>query len=290
MRVLLTGGGGFIGGWLQRGLRAAGHDVAAPETSLFDVPALRGVLADPWDAVIHLAAISTVAAAAADPETAWRTNVGATGLLADLVAERCPGAHFVYPSTAHVYAPATGAELDEGFVIDEDRRIGPVHVYGRTKWQGELVARDAVRRGLRVTVLRLFNHTHVSQAPTAFLPYVHAELRQGRTEIAVGNLEVERDFGSMHDLVRAFDAALGAPEGTYNVCSGVALSLGDLVHGLAGRLGVSATFVTEPSRVRAGEARRVVGSWQRLHAATGWRPTVTGQESLLNAFLAPETA
>lgn len=290
MRVLLTGGQGFIGTWLQRSLVPHGHHVAAPAVDLFDVEALRALLtSETWDAIIHLAAVSHNADAQVDPELAWRTNVGATALLADLIAEHCPATHLVFPSTAHVYAAARTDEDD--LVITEDRRIAPVNVYGATKWAGEVLLRDvATRRDVRTTVLRLFNHTHCSQPTQAFLPYLLTSLRGPQaSNIPVGNLHVERDFGSLADLLSAFAAVLEAPQRdsyeVYNVCSGRGVRLQELADDLAARLGVQARFVVDASRVREGEPSRMLGSHARLTAATGWRPTTTDTASFLNAFL-----
>jgi GDP-4-dehydro-6-deoxy-D-mannose reductase len=158
-----------------------------------------------------------------------------------------------------------------------------------------LLLHDAARRtGQPVTVLRLFNHTHRSQPTRYFLPHIHAALRAAppgeRAVVPVGNLHVERDMGALPDLMRAFLAVLEARRGDeglaiYNVCSGVGHRLDNLAEALAARLGVDAEFHTDQDRVRANDPRRVVGSHQRLTEATGWTPSCTTLDALLDAFL-----
>lgn len=292
MRVLLTGGHGFIGTWLTRALELRSHTVVAPSVDLFDVPGLRDLLgSQPWDVVVHLAAVSHNADATEAPELAYRTNVGGTALLVELLAELAPSVHLVFPSTAHVYAAAS-ADEDE-IVIIEERAIAPINLYGSTKWSGEVLLRDAAARlGLPVTILRLFNHTHHTQGPRAFLPHLFHAMRGAAgqaLDIPVGNLDVARDLGGLADLLGAFVAVIeGEPPPnhvTYNVCSGHSLRLREVAEGLADRLGVDARFVTDPSRVREGEPSRMLGSHERLTEATGWRPTVTDTASFLDAFL-----
>jgi len=297
VKVWLTGAAlGFLGGRLARVLRSAGHEVHAPAVDLFDAAAVRQVAAEGgWDAVLHLAAVSSVPACDADPELAWRTNAGCTGLLLEMLERHAPGTHVVFTSTGHVYAPPRGAEIAEGVVLAEDRAIGPRSTYARTKWAAELLLHDAARRtDLAVTVLRLFNHTHRSQPTSYFLPHIHAVLRATppgeRAVVPVGNLFVERDMGALPDLMRAFLAVLQARPGAgepaiYNVCSGVGHNLGELAAALAKRLGVDAEFRVDPSRVRDDDPRRIVGSHDRLTEATGWTPSVDSLETLLEAFL-----
>jgi GDP-4-dehydro-6-deoxy-D-mannose reductase len=296
VRVFVTGGRGFVGRALLGDLRAAGHEVHAAAASLFDAETLRGELAlARWDAVVHLAAMSSVGGCEADPERAWRTNLGGTALLEALVARLVPEAHLIFASTAHVYRAPAGAELGAGVVLDEAREVAPSSTYARTKRAAEVVLADAAhRRPGPTTILRLFNHTHRTQGPAFFLPYVHGALLGAAAvpvEIPVGNVAVERDLGSLQDLLRAFAAVLQAPgvggeARVLNVASGVARRLDRLAARLAERLGVPARLVVDPARLRPDEPARIVGDAARLTAATGWRPQALTDDQLLDAFLA----
>lgn len=297
MKILLTGGQGFIGSALGPALERRGHQVAAPVFDLFEPSSVEATLAaGPFDAVVHLAGLSHAPTCEAEPERAYRTNLGATALLLDLLNRKSPGAHLVFPSTGHVYRAPEGVEIEEGVVLGEDRPIAPGSVYARSKWAAELVLRDAaLRLGARVTILRLFNHTHRSQPASFFLPHIHQSLLahqgSGPAVIPVGNLEVQRDIGALQDLLAAFAAVLEAPPtpaplAIYNVSSGTPKHLGHLARALAERLGVPLELEIDSRRVRPGEPRLVVGSSQRLTEATGWAPAARTEASLIDAFLA----
>ncbi|HVY62714.1 MAG TPA: GDP-mannose 4,6-dehydratase, partial [Planctomycetota bacterium] len=132
-------------------------------------------------------------------------------------------------------------------------------------------------------------------SPDFFLPAVYAELAKappgGPAEVRVGNLDVRRDIGAIGDLVEAFAAILDRPPApgearTFNVCSGRTKLLRSLAESLAARLGVRATFVVDPARVRSGEAVSIRGSHARLTAATGWEPKRAGEAELVESFMA----
>lgn len=301
-KVLITGGAGFVGKNLLQYLRTTGIDAHAPELNLFDFEATCRTLGEKrWDALIHLAALANVAACEKDRDLAYRTNAGGTALLVDAIRKHCPDTHLIYASTAQVYAGPSGAELEQGVVFSEDRRIEPQNTYALSKWYGEKIAQDASERmGLRVTTLRLFNHTHQSQPPDFFLPHLHRAIlearSQGRTEatVPVGNLDVERDIGALKDLLRAFEAVIpNPPRGgsmeIHNVCSGTAKQLRNLAETLARLMGVRARFEQDASRVRPGEPRSVRGSHAKLTAATGWQPSIRSEEELLRYFLSDLT-
>ncbi len=295
MKVLLTGAGGFVGRALAGALGAAGHEATAARADLLDAAALEGELSSgAWDAVVHLAAISSVGACEADPERAWRTNLGGTALLEALLSRHAPGAHLVFASTALVYRAPAGPELEAGVVLDEARPVEPSSTYARTKRAAEVVLLDAApRRPGPTSVLRLFNHTHRTQAPTFFLPHVHRALLGAEgapVVIPVGNVAIERDVGSLQDLLLAFLAVLerpGAPgeARVLNVASGVPRRLDALAAALAARLGVPARLEVDPARVRADDPARIVGSSARLRALTGWRPRAVSDADLIDAFL-----
>jgi len=304
--VLVTGGDGFVGSRLVRALRGDGVAVSAPVLELTDAASVRAAVGSGgFRAVVHLAGLSSVPACEADPARANDVNAAGTGRLVDAILERSPGARMIFASTAQVYE-TPGARGDVR--IDESFPIAPWNAYARSKREAEEVLRRAAReRGLDVVVLRLFNHTHRSQSPEFFLPRLFQVLsaapRGSEIEVPVGDLEVRRDIGALPDLIAAIrsivDPALAGAEppaaaarsrdepcAVFNVCSGAAKRLADLAEGLAERLGVRARFVTDKSRLRPGEPRVVVGSHERLTAATGWRPRCVTAEALLESFLA----
>jgi GDP-4-dehydro-6-deoxy-D-mannose reductase len=287
--ILITGTLGFVGAPLLKVLKAQGLDARAaeldllkPETITRELDAVKPAL------VVHLAGLSHVPTCEKDPEMALRVNRDGTRLLAEAHAAAVGKARFLFASTAQVYAAAHGDEVTTQAVFTEERKIAPQNAYAKTKWEAEEALRAvAAKTGLRVTLLRFFNHTHKTQTPDFFLPHIYQQLQAGKTEIPVGNLDVHRDFGALEDLLEALKIVVSRdlPDEAYNICSGKAKHLRRLAEGLASRMGVQARFVTDPARVRKGEPLSLVGSHERLARATGWKPRSVTEDQLLDSFL-----
>jgi len=288
-QLLLTGADGFIGRALSSRLAAAGFRVhgVGKELDLFsDKGVTEAVRAQPWDVVVHLAAVTHVPTCEKDPAVAKRVNVGGTAFLLEALRQYRPQARLFFTSTAQVYSP--------GPHMDEAQAIAPQNAYAQTKWAAEELIRGAASWGLRATILRLFNHTHKSQAPDFFLPHLFAVLKEAprgkRIQVPVGNLDIDRDVGALSDLLAALVAVIQRPkwEGidVLNICSGRAKRLRDLAQLLAKAMEVDAEFVVDPARVRAGEPLSVCGAHDKLSRITGWHPKVTTAEELIQSFLA----
>ena len=296
-RILITGAEGFIGSTLLYSLGSRGFNISAAQLELQDGGTVsKAISGSPCDTLIHLAAISHVPTCERDPAKAYQVNLGGTALVLDALAQHQPGTHLIFASTAQIYSAPSVEEAASQAVFDETRAIAPQNTYARTKWACELLIQDAVaRRGLSATILRLFNHSHKSQSPDFFLPHLYSVMSQGKQgepmKVPVGNLDLYRDIGSRRDLLAAFEALLQANRPAagvcrvFNVCSGAPKHLGKLAQALAAGLGLQASFETDPSRVRPGEARVIVGSHERMTAATGWRPSCVTEQDLIAQFL-----
>jgi len=169
MRVLVTGGAGYIGSVTVQHLLHQGYEVevlddlstghrqaVAPtvrfhQGSLLDETCLAAVFARPFDAVVHFAAFSQVAESVQDPLKYYHNNVGGTLALLDRVCQG--GAHrFIFSSSAAVYGEP------DTVPIPEEAPLRPVNPYGRTKLAMEWALADAARRSnLAAVALRYFN-------------------------------------------------------------------------------------------------------------------------------------
>ena len=146
MRILITGGGGFLARQLVPHL--AGHEVvrvdlaAAPDVLAHDLTAGTGDLFDrPFDAIIHLAAIVS-SEAEADLHKGQRVNIDATRALLDAAAARGNRPVFLFASSVAVFSATRNA------VLHEDTQPLPLSSYGTQKVIGEFLVRDYTRRGL----------------------------------------------------------------------------------------------------------------------------------------------
>jgi GDP-4-dehydro-6-deoxy-D-mannose reductase len=278
-RVLVTGAAGFVGGHLRAEL---GDAFIAFEGDVLDPAALSGAVRDA-DAVVHLAAESSVAASWEDAFRAWRVNVdGTVNVLAAVRAER-PEARVLLASTCEVYGNAARIPTPEA----EPTR--PVSPYAASKAAAELACSVS---GLDVVVARAVNHEGPGRDErfaigswTRQLARLEAE---GGGTLLVGDLSAERDILDVRDVCRAYRLLLDPTvrAGTYNVASGETVSMARVVELLVGLARVPIEVERDESRVRPAEIPRLAGDPSRVRAATGWRPEIPLEQTLADALAA----
>jgi GDP-4-dehydro-6-deoxy-D-mannose reductase len=304
MKVLVTGADGFVGRYMLSALRAAGHDVVACHRAGVSVPAWSGNEVAEWrplelgstasvgaavrgrfDGVLHLAALSSGGAARRDPGLAWEVNAAGTARVVEALAQgrstASAGPLVIIVSTGEVYGSAAGEP------IGETVPSRPVSPYAASKLGAEEAARETARRtGLRVVIARPFAHTGPGQladfvAP-AFARRLRAARAAGQRTVSTGNLDPVRDFLDVRDVALAYVNLLasGVPGETYNIASGVGLSLRDLFDRLAALMGVEVEPVPDPSLVRTADIPYLVGDAAKLAAATGWSPHIPLDQTL----------
>jgi GDP-4-dehydro-6-deoxy-D-mannose reductase len=276
--VLVTGGGGFAGRHLIQRLGHEGVEPEAPDSArldLLDAGAVRrAVAATRPDVVFHLAARSSVGATLAHPAEVLRVNVGMTANLLEAVREEAPGAHLVLVSSGEIYG-----RPDE-LPVDEDAQLRPRNPYAVSKASCDLLgAQYAEAHGLAVTRMRAFNHAGPGQGDDFVVGTLTKQVAEaeadGRRELTLrtGNLDSARDFTDVRDVVRAY-AQAPPLAGAFNVCSGTATTVRQLVEMLRGHSHLEIACEVDPARLRAGEVPEVRGCARRLHDATGWEPEI----------------
>jgi GDP-4-dehydro-6-deoxy-D-mannose reductase len=277
--VLVTGADGFVGRHLRVEL---GESFAAYEGDVLDESALAAAVRGA-DAVMHLAAESSVGASWEDPFRAWRVNVdGTVNLLAAVRAGR-PGARVLVASTSEVYGNAARIPTPE------DEPVRPVSPYAASKAATELACAVS---GLDVVVARAVNHEGPGRDERFAVGSWARQLARLETEgggtLLVGDLSAERDILDVRDVCRAYRLLLdpGVSAGTYNVASGEAVSMTRVVELLVGLAQVPVDVERDESRVRPAEIRRLAGDPARLRAATGWRPEIPLEQTLADALAA----
>ena len=289
MRALVTGADGFVGRWLVRHLEEAGDEVwqacglnpgpGAPGVRLdiTDAAVVERVVRDASpQAVYHLAAIAFGPEAAAHIRAATAVTIGGTVNLLEACRAQPDPPLVMIPSSAEVYGAAGGDPLDEATPID------PVNLYGATKAAQEAFSMAYHRAGLvRVVVARAFNHIGPGQSESFVVPGFAAQLAEvarGRAApvLRVGNLDAERDFTDVRDVVSAYrllvdGGKVGQP---FNVASGRSVAIRRILDSLIALSGIEVRVVVDPARLRAVDRPRVVGSSARLREATGWSPSI----------------
>ncbi|WP_420403086.1 NAD-dependent epimerase/dehydratase family protein [Nisaea sp.] len=281
-RYLVTGGCGFIGGHLTHALVRAGHRVIAfddlssgrednlpPEADLERGCVTDGThlasLAGQCNGIVHLAAIASVEAAAANPRRAEAVNLGgARNAVAAAEAEKIP---LVYASSAAVYGDAGSRP------IAETADCTPHSVYGQHKLKGESTV---LTLGPRATIIRPFNVYGPRQHPNS--PYSGVIARfisaclAGETITINGEGLQSRDFIYVSDIVRLFVAALSrepAAPFTMNGCTGQAISILSLARAVADTCGTGLDLRHGPAR--AADILHSCGDPQRAFDLLGFR-------------------
>ena len=282
--AFVTGGGGFVGGHLVPLL----EDAVAPsrdELDLLDADAVRRAMAAAApERVFHLAALASVAHSWVEPRAVFRDNVEMTVNLLDAVREEAPGAAVVFLSSGEVYGPPVRLP------VTEDAPLRPQNPYAVSKAACDLLAGQyADAHGLRIVRVRAFNQAGPGQSDEYVVGTIArqvAEAEAAGSELAVirtGNPDSARDFTDVRDSVRAYVAASSLPAGVYNVCSGTAASVRELVEMAARAARVEVRHEVDPERVRAQDVPEVRGSAERLAEASGWRPEIPLERTVADA-------
>jgi GDP-4-dehydro-6-deoxy-D-mannose reductase len=286
LRALITGGGGFVGRHLAQHLTDAGDAVtlADREVDVTDRAALSGALSNTKpDVIYHLAAMTSVADSWNRPAEYTRVNVLGTAHLLDAAHEVVPEARVVFVSSAEVY----GIVGEKDLPLKEHAPTVPANPYSTSKLEAELVAREAVRtRRQSVVIARPFNHIGPGQSPSFVVPALVRRLLEataaGRHFIMVGDLSTRRDFSDVRDVVRAYRllAEWGRAGEAYNVASGHDVALSDIAEEIRRRINPNVEMLIDPDLLRPVEMPVSRGSFEKLHEATGWEPSINLASSL----------
>jgi GDP-4-dehydro-6-deoxy-D-mannose reductase len=299
MKVLVTGARGFVGRWLTADLRAAGHEpIEAPHKSVLDI-ADGGAVVDfvrrsDMEAVVHLAGVSFSPDARRDPERAFQVNVGGTlALLEGIRATRPAGSvPVVVVGSGEVYAPPATTDLP----LSEDSALGPATIYGLSKLAAEGIAVEAAtERGALMVATRSFNHIGPGQRVEFAIPALAMRVleaaRTNARSIVAGNVSVRRDFTDVRDVVRAYRLLLEAlaesrlPTGSiFNVASGRAVAIGDVIAVLSRLAEIDVSVETDPSLVRPDEPFEIRGDATKIGNAIGWRPEIALDTTLADVL------
>jgi GDP-4-dehydro-6-deoxy-D-mannose reductase len=299
--TLVTGAAGFAGGhliglirhegpvegWYRPGVPPGGAALALDgvswrEVDLRDAQAVNAAIAAlKPSAVYHLAGAANQGASWANTDVALDLNARVTHVLLQAVGRYAPQARVLVTTSAAVYAMSDSR-------LTEDARIAPATPYAVSKLAQEMVATGAARHdGLEVVVVRPFNHIGPGQDLGFFAPAfarqlarIEAGLEPG--PMRVGNLTPRRDLSDVRDTVRAYQLLMqrGVSGEIYNVCSGEAIAIGDLLDRLRADVRVPIEVVVDQAKLRPVDVPVLIGDHTRLTSATGWRPQIPMAQTL----------
>lgn len=300
MKLLVTGGAGYIGSHVVHAAQAAGHecvvvdnlatgirerisaeiveiDIASPEaaTNLSDL-----MTGQKFDSVIHLAARKQVGESVEIPERYYLDNIG--GMANLLLAMRETGHDsLVFSSSAATYG------MPDAKQVREDDPASPINPYGQTKLIGEWMVKNAANWGLRGVNLRYFNVAGTGKeglgdtAALNLIPIAIGQLRRGETPKVFGDDyptpdgSCIRDYVHVADLAEAHVAAVDylersdRPYDTFNVGTGQGASVFEVLDAL--RTASGQDFAASVAPRRAGDPPRLVANVDRIAETLGFR-------------------
>lgn len=273
-RALITGINGFTGRYMSVELRNSGYDVYGITSqgindtddlfvaNLTDKERLWSLLEyiQP-DVVVHLAAIAFVAHN--NIEEMYLTNVVGTRYLLEGLArlEHKPKS-VLLASSANVYGNTNIG------LIDETQPFLPANDYAVSKVSMEYMARIWLSQ-LPITIVRPFNYTGVGQHSNYLLPKIVDHFVNKKDRLELGNLDVERDWSDVRDVVLKYRLLLDSNQiagKVFNVCSSKAYSLISLIKSMELISGHSLDIVVNPSFVRANEVKKLLGDETQLRS------------------------
>jgi GDP-4-dehydro-6-deoxy-D-mannose reductase len=279
--ILVTGAHGFVGRHLlaELGARAVPLDVDVTDGSAVRAEVER---MSP-EAIVHLAALSSVGEAWADVAETWRVNVLGTVNVLEAARE----ARVLVISTGDVYGQA------EQIPTPETAPVRPKSPYAASKAGAELAALHA---GPNVVVVRPFQHEGPGRderfAVGSWTAQIARAEEAGGGTVEVGDLSPRRDVTDVRDVCRAYRLLLDtqAPAGTYNVASGRSVAMREILEILVDLAACPIEIREDPARMRPVDVPIVCGDVSKLQEATGWEPTIPLEQTLADALEAAREA
>jgi GDP-4-dehydro-6-deoxy-D-mannose reductase len=298
MKALVTGACGFVAPHLIRHLSAMGDEVAGIYRNarsamlsnsyvmdLLDRSTVVECIKDfAPDVIYHLAGMSFVPDANSNFLKAVELNVGITEILLSTCIEVVPRVRFLYVSSGEVYGKVESSKMP----ITESCTVNPANYYSLTKAMGEMVVNSFASK-LQTIIVRPFNHIGPGQDSrfvTSTFAHQLARIAHGLQEpvLKVGNLDAQRDFTDVSDIVAGYRLAALRGFGVYNFCSGTPISINRILHELINLSGLRVTIEQDLHRMRPSENPIIYGSCARAVDDLHWKPLRSIDESLKSIY------
>ncbi len=300
MRVLITGMTGFVGSHLAETCLTKGCEVygttrwrsdtknidhlikekqiTLKECDLVDAHAVRELIESiKPDRIFHLAAQTFVKASWTEPMQTLDNNIrGQVNIFEAVRKIKDYDPLIMITGSSEEYG-----NVDENKMpINEEVPLLPVSPYGVSKVAQDLLGYQYFKSyGLKIIRTRAFNHTgprrgEVFVCSSFAKQIVEIEKHPGNNIIKVGNLEAERDFTDVRDMVEAYWLALekGEPGEVYNICYGKCYSIKNILHKLKSLSTTSIKVVNDPERMRPSDLAILLGDSKKFREKTGWEP------------------
>lgn len=309
MKALITGGTGFAGSFLAEYLSLKGFDVAVtglekgPDLTAFSAASsFRFFAVDVCDEqavfsvirafrperLYHLAAQSNVPYSFRCPKHTFEVNVFGTINVLEAVAKLAPNCRVLVTCSAEEYGLVDPSQNP----INEMHPLRPSNPYAVSKVAQDMVSfQYHITNKLYVVRVRAFNHIGPRQSPSfvvsSFAKQV-AEIEVGKRKpiLKVGNLDAQRDFTDVRDVVKAYSSALESlpPGSVANVCSGRAIRIAEVLRILLSKTTATIRVEKDPALLRPLDAPVIIGDPSYIRKTTGWVPTIDIEQSIADTL------
>ncbi|EKO3980401.1 GDP-mannose 4,6-dehydratase [Vibrio fluvialis] len=289
-KVLLTGVDGFTGKYVAKELTEKGYQVIGlvykhagegqVACDLTDKQAVKNCLVEVKpDYVIHLAALSFVGHA--NQRAFYDVNVfGALNILEMAKEIGISFKKVIFASSANIYGNPIAIDK-----IDESVAPAPVNHYAMSKLAMEHMAKLWFD-DCPLLITRPFNYTGPGQAEQFLIPKIVSHFKKKAAEIELGNIDVYRDFSDVRDIAKAYVRLLesDARSEIVNLCSGNVSSLSSIISKMEDIAGYKINVKVNPAFVRANEIKVLGGDNSKLVFLTGFKPSITIDQTLLDMY------
>lgn len=286
MKILITGGAGFIGSAVVTELKRSGHEIYVIDNLSFGKREFIDISDDHFfktdirdkeeinkifylinpEIVVHLAAIHFIPYCNQHPFEAADINIRGTMNILDACKNSKSLKKVFFASTAAVYPI-----YDEA--VNESHPQLPLDIYGLTKLTGEhLFKKYWLETGVDTVVCRFFNAFGPNETNPHLIPEIEKQLRNGLRTIKLGNLTPKRDFIHTHDMANAVRILLSMDRSGYdafNLGRGIEYSVVEIVEAFERQLQEKITIEIDPARVRKVEREHLLADVNKLKSV-GW--------------------
>jgi len=289
MRILVTGGAGFIGSAVIAELQKYDNQIYVIDNLSFGNRKFidvndecffkEDILNRPKmfeifdkikpELVIHLAAIHFIPFCNEHPYESSNINIQGTINVLD-AAQKSGIKKLIFASTAAVYPIYDDA-------VSEEHEVNPLDIYGLSKLAGERLCNEFyLISGIPTIVCRFFNAFGPNETNPHLIPEIQKQINEGLRTIKLGNLTPKRDFIHTQDMAKAIKLLSDKPMNdiqTYNLGRGIEYSVIEIVEAFERQLGEKIVIEQEQSRIRKVERMHLLADVSKLKTQTGWEPT-----------------
>jgi UDP-glucose 4-epimerase len=287
MKIIITGGAGFIGSAVVPSLKKEGYDLYILDNLSFgsrefiDITDSHFFLADVRNAkkveeifinlkpeiAVHLAAIHFIPYCNQHPFEAADINIRGTINVLEACKKLSNLKKFLFASTAAVYPISDEA-------VNENHELLPLDIYGLSKLTGEHLCKKFYHEtGIDTIICRFFNAFGPNETNPHLIPEIEKQLREGLRTIKLGNLTPKRDFIHTYD---------NTGNEIINLGRGIEYSVFEIVEAFEKQLNEKITIEVDPSRVRKVEREHLLANVTKLKKFTGWKPVWGIDEGIRN--------